>query len=119
MVNQFSGLVFLTSLVLLLSFKDLLFINKDVETTSTPKQARGHNQPAGPGDETGSYEDEHDAYSKQANSGGFDDEDSDANDFGSSRPDASQSAASETEFVKKIPSLKMKSNVQTIKFSFW
>jgi hypothetical protein len=119
MVDKFSGMVFVVSLVLLLSFKDMLFITKNVETTATPKNA-ARNQPihldTGDDDFKSDHDDEahdHDHHSKQ----GFED-DSDF-DGGSSRVQDGQPSSGDGEFVKKIPSLKMKSNIQTIKFSFW
>lgn len=112
-------LLLLTSLVLLLSFKDLIFIHsdstdagrKDNEATSGSLHenvARGESRASEDFDEIerpGSLHEQRE----------YDEND----DFGESE---SGSHSSDATFEKKIPSLKMMKNtagLQTLKFKFW
>ena len=122
MADKSVGMVFVLFLVLLLSFKDLLFINKDVDSQSTAKtNTQGDlNQPVNL-DVDGEYT-SHSAYHQN----GEDDDhlfhnhhDQDENDLASKMSQEEAYKTGAVDFVKKIPPLKMRSNVQTIKFLYW
>jgi hypothetical protein len=119
MVDKFSGMVFVVSLVFLLSFKDMLFITKDIESTATPKNnAATRNQPINLDTDDDDFKSDHD-HDHENHQHSHDSDHDDESDFGSGGSEDSRAATTDGEFVKKIPSLKMKSNIQTIKFSFW
>lgn len=120
-------LLLLTSLVLLLSFKDLIFIHSDStdagrkdEATTAGKGSLHDNLARG---ENGLGNDDFDEIERPGASHESDNNEQkeydENDDFGESE---SSSPSSDATFEKKIPSLKMMKNtagLQTLKFKFW
>ena len=121
-------LLLLTSLVLLLSFKDLIFIHsdstdagrKDEAATTADKGSLHENVARG---ENGRASDDFDEIERPGAAHESDNNEQreydENDDFGESE---SSSPSSDATFEKKIPSLKMMKNtagLQTLKFKFW
>jgi hypothetical protein len=120
------SIILLTGLVLLITLKDVLIYetkqhNSDSNEASGSKVLDSSNEQSEyksshHSDDAHDYEsshsaakDETDSYSSHKNQNDFDDE-----------PAARKESAQETvQNEKKIPSLKLKSNIQTLKFKFW
>ena len=118
MANNSNHAIFLVILVVLgLSFKDLLLIKVEQKDKSTTKTADGGLAVNLKFDDTESDNKESLSFdAKENKSDDFEDdsesEDSEPNGF-------TESPATSDDNVKEIPSLKMKSNVQTMKFLYW
>jgi hypothetical protein len=113
MTDRSIGLAIVVSLVLLLTFKDLLFVNTSVEQ----KQSSSRNKPNEPvnlpvNDEFNDDVDDEKSHQHHSQN----DEHNDEDVLKKYQPEGNND---EDDHVKKIPSLKMKSNVQTVKFQFW
>ena len=117
MADKSFGLALIISLVLLLSFKDMLLIsNKEIDSSSNQQHkqkedAANLEQPLDYNEHEHHHEDDLNE-NKATKNFGYDD------DSEHSKANLKSSEDGET-FVKKIPSLKMKNyNIQTIRFSF-
>ena len=102
------GLIVFSSLVLLLTFRDL------VTTTKQPANKENSNQQNN--EELRHVNNENNDFFNNDEANSFN---SGSDSLSSSSAESAAASGDGEQFVKKIPSLKMKSNMQTIKFKFW